>query len=264
MADGTRKPIEDVELGDEVLAADEETGEKTEGREVTRLIRGEGDKILVTITISDASGEMQQIVATDAHPFWLAELQAWVDAIDLQPGAWLQTSAGTWAQVTAISARRQHAVVHNLTVDVDHTYYVAASQNAAAVLVHNCGGQIGYNSDDLSSAAFKARQAAGIPAGRNVAAARVDGLEDPIIGFSKGGGYHSENDILDQLARKGIDPRRITHLYSERQPCSVCGPLLADHAPNALQTWSVPWGRDAAMNSAANDLLRRMISTAGG
>src|SRR5690606_27755534 len=57
LADGTRKAIEDVEVGDEVLAADEETGEPTEGRPVTALIRGEGDKLLVTLTVTDADGD---------------------------------------------------------------------------------------------------------------------------------------------------------------------------------------------------------------
>lgn len=139
LADSTPKPIEDIELGDKVLAADEETGEPTEGRKVTALIRGEGDKTLVTLTVTDADGDTQQIVATGAHPFWAPELGEWVDAIDLTAGDWLQTLAGPWAQVTAIDVDQRQAVVHNLTVAVDHTYYVLAG--ATPVLVHNsnCG-----------------------------------------------------------------------------------------------------------------------------
>ncbi|WP_460708774.1 polymorphic toxin-type HINT domain-containing protein, partial [Myceligenerans halotolerans] len=137
LADGTWKPIEEVEVGDEVLAADEETGEQAESREVTALIHGEGDKTLVTITVIDADGDTQQIVATDAHPFWAPELREWVDAIDLNTGDWLQTSTGTWAQVTTIDVEHEYAVVHNLTVAVNHTYYVAARKDAVAVLVHN-------------------------------------------------------------------------------------------------------------------------------
>ncbi|GAA4706658.1 intein N-terminal splicing region/RHS repeat-associated core domain-containing protein [Promicromonospora umidemergens] len=137
LADGTKKPIEDIELGDKVLAADEDTGEKTEGREVTALITGEGNKALVTITVTDTEGDKQKIVATDEHPVWVPGLQVWVDAIDLNVGDWLQTSAGTWAQVSAIDVEQAHAVVHNLTVATDHTYYVAGSGAAVAVLVHN-------------------------------------------------------------------------------------------------------------------------------
>jgi hypothetical protein len=40
-------------------------------------------------------------VATAHHPFWVPQLHRWVDATDLQSGQWLQTSAGTWVQITA-------------------------------------------------------------------------------------------------------------------------------------------------------------------
>lgn len=136
LADGSSKPIEDIELGDEVLAADEQTGEKTDGRAVTGLITGEGDKTLVTITVEESDDDPQEIVATDEHPFWVPSQQEWVDAIDLTAGDWLQTSAGTRVQVTAIGVQQQHAIVHNLTVAGDHTYYVLAA--ATPVLVHNC------------------------------------------------------------------------------------------------------------------------------
>ncbi|WP_285101486.1 polymorphic toxin-type HINT domain-containing protein [Promicromonospora sp. MEB111] len=154
LADSTLKPIEDVELGDKVLAADEETGEPTEGRVVTALIRGEGDKTLATLTVTDADGDTQQIVATDAHPFWAPELGEWVDAIDLTAGDWLQTSVGTWVQVTAIAVSQRKAVVHNLTVAVDHTYYVAADERSSALLVHNDNCPItGYSHGDLGEMA---------------------------------------------------------------------------------------------------------------
>ena len=50
LADGSTKPIEEIQLGDEVLATDPTTGE-TGSREVTDLITGEGDKELVKITV---------------------------------------------------------------------------------------------------------------------------------------------------------------------------------------------------------------------
>ncbi|GGT11630.1 hypothetical protein GCM10010271_13040 [Streptomyces kurssanovii] len=50
---------------------------------------------------------------------------------------WLQTSAGTWVQVTAIDETRRSQRVHNLTVDGQRTYFVVAG--SAAVLVHNDG-----------------------------------------------------------------------------------------------------------------------------
>ncbi|MBE1875860.1 polymorphic toxin-type HINT domain-containing protein [Myceligenerans pegani] len=143
LADGTRKPIEDLQPGDEVLAAGERTGDGAGGRLVTAHITGGGEKTLVTVTIQDDDGDKQRIVATDGHPFWNPEKEIWIDAVDLRSGDWLRTSAGTWVQVAGIEVERDRAVVHNLTVDRDHTYFVAAGRDDAAVLVHNakCSGE---------------------------------------------------------------------------------------------------------------------------
>ncbi|MFE9889078.1 RHS repeat-associated core domain-containing protein [Streptomyces scopuliridis] len=137
MADGTRKPIKDVRVGDKVLATDPETGE-TGPRRVTTLIQGSGDKSLTDITVAAATadGKPAKITATDGHPFWLPDLKEWTDAGDLHPGQWLRTSSGTWTQITAITHRTQSTAVYNLTVDDLHTYYALAG--ATPVLVHNC------------------------------------------------------------------------------------------------------------------------------
>ncbi|WP_345799683.1 hypothetical protein [Streptomyces rochei] len=50
MADGTSKEIEDVDVGDKVLAADPETG-KTTVQTVTAEIKGKGAKHLFRVTI---------------------------------------------------------------------------------------------------------------------------------------------------------------------------------------------------------------------
>ncbi|MFN4001061.1 Hint domain-containing protein [Microcella sp.] len=74
MTDGSTEPIEHIDLGDEVCAADPESGEAG-ARPVTALIEGEGVKDLVTV--STASGS---VVATAEHPFWSVSDAAWVDA----------------------------------------------------------------------------------------------------------------------------------------------------------------------------------------
>jgi RHS repeat-associated protein len=146
MADGSTKPIEDVELGDKVLATDPETGETT-AETVTAEIKGEGVKHLVEVTV-DTDGEngtaTGRITATDGHPFWVPELGEWVDATKLKSGQWLRTSAGTSVQITAVERWTSgSATVQNLTVDDVHTYYVVAG--SVPVLVHNCGAnQDGY------------------------------------------------------------------------------------------------------------------------
>ncbi|MFG1992112.1 RHS repeat-associated core domain-containing protein [Actinoplanes sp. NPDC048988] len=140
MANGKTKRIEDVRIGDKVVATDPTTG-KTAVRAVTALITGVGVKNMVTLTV-DVDGskgsKTATIDATDGHPFWAADLHQWVNAADLKPGTLLQTGAGTYVQVTATKAwKAEHKEVHNLTVDGLHTYYVLAG--TTPVLVHNCG-----------------------------------------------------------------------------------------------------------------------------
>ncbi|MFK4148214.1 RHS repeat-associated core domain-containing protein [Streptomyces sp. NPDC004065] len=140
MADGTQKPIKDVRVGDAVMATDPETGE-TAPRKVTALIQGDGEKQLVDITLATKNPAYTQhrtITATEGHPFWVPALHKWQEAKKLTPGQWLQTSSGTWVQITSLHHHTEHTTVHNLTVDGLHTYYVLAG--ATPVLVHNSGG----------------------------------------------------------------------------------------------------------------------------
>ncbi|MGQ5580338.1 polymorphic toxin-type HINT domain-containing protein, partial [Streptomyces sp. ECR3.8] len=145
MADGSSKPIEEVEVGDKVVATDPETGE-TRIETVTAEIKGKGLKHLVKVVIDtdgDKGEKTAEVTATDGHPFWVPELGQWLDATDLQPGQWLQTSAGTHVQITAIERwTTPGTTVHNLTVGDTHTYYVLAG--AAPVLVHNTGCPTSY------------------------------------------------------------------------------------------------------------------------
>ncbi len=142
MADGTKKSIEDIKAGDKVLASDPETG-RTGSRPVTNIITTKGSKNLAKITVSAEAGQGGSegvVTATDTHPFWVPAVHAWIQAGSLQAKQWLQTSAGTHVQVSAIarwSIGDQR--VHNLTVDDLHTYYVLAG--TTPVLVHNskCG-----------------------------------------------------------------------------------------------------------------------------
>ncbi|MGW4236994.1 TreTu family toxin [Streptomyces sp. NPDC004749] len=138
LADGSRKKIADVKVGDKVLATDPRTG-KTAAKTVTAEIIGKGLKNLVRVTI-DLDGKKgdktASVTATDQHPFWVPELNEWIDATDLHAGQWLRTSAGTRVQITALNRWTQSATVHNLTVTDIPTYYVLAG--ATPVLVHNC------------------------------------------------------------------------------------------------------------------------------
>ncbi|WP_078937428.1 polymorphic toxin-type HINT domain-containing protein [Streptomyces galbus] len=135
MADGSTKNIEDVEVGDEVLATDPDTGE-TAPREVTRLIVTEDDKHFNELSIATDEG-IEKITATHEHPFWSPSQKHWVDAQDLKPGMTLLTDDRDTVIVTHNRSYMQHATTYNLTVDDLHTYYVLAGETP--VLVHNSG-----------------------------------------------------------------------------------------------------------------------------
>ncbi|QTA37029.1 RICIN domain-containing protein [Streptomyces sp. CA-256286] len=136
---------------------------------------------------------------------------------------------------------------------------------------YSCDGLIAYNSTELSNRAYRSRIEAGfnIFGGRNVSVAKVPGWNDPkygdlVIGFSKGNGFHAEDHILAQLAEKNVSPKQIDALYTERQPCFVCGPNLESLLkPGTEITWSVQWGSNGVMNRAFEDILAGLIQAQG-
>lgn len=165
MADGSSQSIEDVKVGDEVLATDMVTGE-TDAAEVSGIkATPETERELVTITLSDkasnappagrqAESEAQEqefedsttITATAGHAYWAApagtepwagDPARWTPARDLTIGTWLHTSNGTWTQITAVTHHTDKTSTRNLTIANTHTYYVTNSHTDT--LVHNCG-----------------------------------------------------------------------------------------------------------------------------
>ncbi|MFE9825184.1 polymorphic toxin-type HINT domain-containing protein [Streptomyces sp. NPDC005791] len=138
MADGTHKPIEQVKVGDKVLATDPRTGQ-TQAREVVATITKDDDKHYTRLTITTPDGEAD-ITATDHHPFWSPNTQAWVNAADLKPGTRLLTADGTPATIGSIRRFRAADRTYDLTVAGVHTYHVVAGESP--ILVHNCGGRV--------------------------------------------------------------------------------------------------------------------------
>ncbi|MDI5938957.1 ricin-type beta-trefoil lectin domain protein, partial [Micromonospora sp. DH15] len=218
MADGTTKPIEDIAPGDKVLATNADTGE-TEVETVTATITGTGAKHLVTITTSDgrSGGDgdsgTSKITATDGHPFWVPELRQWVDATDLQVGQWLQTSAGTRVQVTAVKRHvTTWATVHNLTIANTHTYHVLAGD--VSVLVHNCGEASDELLDLADESIGKTNTASEIVSvdgmvGRGVSGAReLSDLTPQVRTAAEATGHHrgcSEIGALCELELQGAE-----------------------------------------------------------
>ncbi|WAP55056.1 polymorphic toxin-type HINT domain-containing protein [Streptomyces sp. S465] len=136
LADGSAKPIEDVETGDKVKVTDPDTG-KTTARKVIGTIVTEEDKQFVDLSITTGDAEKSAaLISTVTHPFWVESEDRWVDAGDLKPGMTLRTSNGDTAKVQSVRYFERRQRTHDLTVSGIHTYYVLAGMTP--ILVHNC------------------------------------------------------------------------------------------------------------------------------
>jgi RHS repeat-associated protein len=144
LASGDRVPIDEVAVGDRVLATDPESG-RTEARTVAATIVGTGTKDLVEIGLAGGG----TLVATAGHPFWVDDEGRWIDAGDLRPGDHLLTATGFTTTVTKIRHRTEVRRVHNLTITGIHTYYVTTGRTSA--LTHNCTGPVTLSDAQLDT-----------------------------------------------------------------------------------------------------------------
>jgi Pretoxin HINT domain len=145
MADGSKKPIGEIEVGDKVIATDPVTG-KTSVREVTRLFTHIDDDLIDLVVLTDIG--VETIHTTDHHRFWNDTTKAWVEAKDLKSGERLLTSDGDVVTVGDLNRVPGSAPMLDLTVDTDHTFYVALT--TTAVLVHNQTCPVVQFADDLA------------------------------------------------------------------------------------------------------------------
>ncbi|MEV6201511.1 DddA-like double-stranded DNA deaminase toxin [Streptomyces sp. NPDC051771] len=146
MGDGTAKKIEDVQTGDVILTTDVATGQERR-KKVVETIRTESDKEFVELTLATSDGG-SVLIATSTHPFWVPELDSWIEAGDLASGQFLRTSAGTHVQITAVKRYIKQQRTHDLTIEDIHAYYVLAG--ATPVFVHNCSAAIEAVADGLA------------------------------------------------------------------------------------------------------------------
>jgi hypothetical protein len=127
MGDGSSKDIEDVEVGDEVTAADPETGETHARRVVETYVHED----VPTYEVRTTAGA---VTSTEEHPFYV-QGKGWVPVRDLQPGDSLVDPKGGDVDVVSVEATGRRETVHNFEVEELHTYHVAAGETW--VRVHN-------------------------------------------------------------------------------------------------------------------------------
>ncbi|WP_235827905.1 polymorphic toxin-type HINT domain-containing protein [Brevibacillus migulae] len=111
------KPIEEIAVGDQVLAKDDVTGEMAY-KEVEWLYQRNVEETY-NITVG---GEV--ITTTDEHPFWIVG-KGWVESKKLAVGDVLTTSDGKEIAIEKIEVKKEHNKVYNFKVKDFHTYFVS-------------------------------------------------------------------------------------------------------------------------------------------
>ena len=121
-------PIEDLEVGDIVLARDEETATVTE-RRVTEVVQN------ATLWWAEITVKGETIKATRRHRFWSKSANEWKYAKELHKGELVILKSGEVAEVENINLTEcvTPEATFNLEVEIDHVFYVGK----VGVLVHN-------------------------------------------------------------------------------------------------------------------------------
>jgi RHS repeat-associated protein len=141
MADGSHKQIQDIEVGDVVIATAPETGEQA-ARKVTHVWVHQDD-----LFEFEVDGDL--IITTEDHPFWSVTDQAWEGPEDLALGEQVLTAESRTLTVTrkVDFSTLERDTAYNLTVAGLHTYHVGERD----VLVHNTGGPPSVDNERLQN-----------------------------------------------------------------------------------------------------------------
>ncbi|WP_375430834.1 Hint domain-containing protein [uncultured Friedmanniella sp.] len=162
LADGTTKPIEDIQIGDEVAAFNPETGEN-EPRRVLDAFTHHDIPTYRVILDND-----QAVTTTAEHPF-MVDGQGWTPVRELRKGDQLVRPDGSTVTIHSIDATGEVATVHNFEVDGLHNYYIQAGHHRLLVHNANCGrADFVANSDGVVVPTSRARleegyRSAGLP-----------------------------------------------------------------------------------------------------
>lgn len=157
MADGSTKPIEQVRIGESVLARDPQTG-KTGAKKVEQTYVRQAPEV-ITVQFAQAGDQSRSVVltltGTPEHPVFTPD-HGMVGLGDLGVGGQILTRAGPALIVVSTERERRNEgyTVYNLRVADDHTYFVGEISGGA--WVHNAD----YN---LTEIAKEIQEVAGRP-----------------------------------------------------------------------------------------------------
>ncbi|MCV7211176.1 Hint domain-containing protein [Mycolicibacterium canariasense] len=177
LADGTKRPIAGLHVGDRVWSTNPDTGQT--GGQLVQAVLVNHDTDLLDLTVTNPADVTSVVHTTAKHPFYsptrteartagarvtglanttgtaAAPQAGWVDAQDLRPGDQLATPfRDSVAHVAGSTPVSGTADMWDLTIETTHTFYIATP--TANVLVHNCPSATGpphFSEDGVSPAA---------------------------------------------------------------------------------------------------------------
>lgn len=144
------KKIEDIEVGDEVWAYDEETGEKAL-KKVVNLFRNKTKK-WIHLLFEFEDGTTEKLVCTEGHPFYVNNLGR-VKSVDLLENDSVLMYNNSTARLISkeVEILENEETTYNFEVEDIHTYYVGEN----GLLVHNvCSDEIEADLGNKAEYAF--------------------------------------------------------------------------------------------------------------
>lgn len=134
LTDEGEKSIEEIKVGDKVLAKSDETGEVAY-KKIVGLFQKQADEIYYIHIRNEI------IEVTGEHPFWV-DNKGWTLVEDLKNGDLLVSSDGTKLGIDKIEKQRKRVKVYNFEVEDFHSYFVSDLR----IWVHNCALKHVYKS----------------------------------------------------------------------------------------------------------------------
>ncbi|MGN6548207.1 MAG: Hint domain-containing protein, partial [Aureliella sp.] len=129
--EGNSRPIEELEVGDMVLARSE--FDPNGPLELKRI----EEKFVRTAAVMELVVRGRSIKTTAEHPFYVAAQGKFVAAGELQAGDELVSHTGQLARIEAVSRLGEITTVYNVRVAEHHTYFVGGRTWDLSVWVHN-------------------------------------------------------------------------------------------------------------------------------
>ncbi len=206
------KAIEDITVGDEVLAKNVLTGEQA-WKPVTQTFVIP-DNRLYEILLDTGKDRPLTLEASATHPFYIPA-KGWRTTTELTPGDVIETDGQTSARVISVNDLHNNALTYNFAVADFETYYVSRER----VLVHNCpevdevaknGVKFGQGSvkNTFAHGPFKGRTIGDVADGLRSGKISPDSLPVEFI-VRNGERVALNNRSMTALRRAGMEPTKL-------------------------------------------------------